>query len=99
MQVDCGELLSGDVLGQDIVMPSGRTLMTTGMILTESMIELLKKRGFESILIQRVGVENNPLLDVVFDSDNLVNQTMKDFKQYISKRDDYFELVDCKGVK
>ncbi|WP_422381512.1 hypothetical protein [Marinicellulosiphila megalodicopiae] len=87
------DLNPGDILNQDVVMPSGRILMTRGMILTQSMIELVKKRNFTQLKIESLNKDSSSIVDVIFTQEVLVNDAMFDFKKYVQQRVDYYELI------
>ena len=93
MKVLIIHLKVGDLLAQDVVMPSGRVLMTVGMTLTESMIELIKKRDFKEIEIQETLPPKLLPKNNLFTDDVIVNDTMKLFKKYIDSRDDYYDFI------
>ena len=51
MELDLAAAQVGMVLAQDVANATGQTLAATGMVLTESLIEGLRKRGIERLTV------------------------------------------------
>lgn len=52
MELDLAAAQVGMVLAQDVANATGQTLAATGMVLTESLIEGLRKRGIERLTVR-----------------------------------------------
>lgn len=52
MELDLAAAQAGMVLAQDVANATGQTLAAAGMVLTESLIEGLRKRGIERLTVR-----------------------------------------------